>query len=91
MLTQNVIIQNPSGLHARPASAFVKITGKYISSIDFIKDNKKYNAKSILSVLSACVKCNEEIKIIINGDDEKEAMDSVIKNIQNGLGEKTQG
>ena len=45
------------------------------------------NAKSVLSVLGACVKCGDEITFICEGEDEKEALDSMIKVVSDGLGE----
>lgn len=88
MITKKIVVLNPSGLHARPASNFVKITGAYKSKIDFVKDGKTYNGKSILSVMAACVKCKEEIELQIDGADEADALQAIEKGIQEGLGEE---
>ena len=45
------------------------------------------NAKSVLSVLGACVKSGDEIELICDGEDEKEAMDAMVSAIADGLGE----
>ncbi|MDQ9887907.1 HPr family phosphocarrier protein, partial [Acinetobacter pittii] len=45
------------------------------------------NAKSVLSVLGACVKCGDEIELVCDGPDEQEALDSLVKAIESGLGE----
>lgn len=45
------------------------------------------NAKSVLSVLGACVKSGDEIELICDGEDEKEAMDAMVSAIEDGLGE----
>lgn len=52
MVERRVTLENESGLHARPASMIVNEAGKYKSEIVFIKDEKKYNGKSIMGVLS---------------------------------------
>ena len=45
------------------------------------------NAKSVLSVLGACVKCGDEITIFCEGEDEIEALRNLVTVINNGLGE----
>lgn len=45
------------------------------------------NAKSVLSVLGACVKSGDEIEIICDGSDENEALSTMVKVIEDGLGE----
>ena len=43
--------------------------------------------KSVLSVLGACVKSGDEIEIICDGSDENEALSTMVKVIEDGLGE----
>jgi phosphocarrier protein len=45
------------------------------------------NAKSVLSVLGACVKCGDEIELVCEGEDENEALRSMVQAIEGGLGE----
>ncbi|MBQ6575798.1 MAG: HPr family phosphocarrier protein, partial [Lachnospiraceae bacterium] len=45
------------------------------------------NAKSVLSVLGACVKCGDEIEFVCEGDDESEALQALINAVDSGLGE----
>ncbi|MGI6192383.1 MAG: HPr family phosphocarrier protein [Christensenellales bacterium] len=87
MVKGTVTIKNKSGLHARPASVFVKETLKYKSAINIVVNGKEYNAKSILGVLAACAKTGTEIEIICNGDDETEALAGMIAIVESGLGE----
>ena len=87
MLTKKLTVLNPSGLHATPASNFVQTTGRFKSSVNFSKNGIVYNGKSILSVLSACVKCNDEIELHIDGIDESDALDAITSAVKSGLGE----
>ncbi|MDO6355479.1 MULTISPECIES: HPr family phosphocarrier protein [unclassified Caloramator] len=82
MIERKVIIKNPTGLHARPASLLVKEANKFKSEIMINKNGKDVNAKSILSVLSLGVSNGDEIIIKANGEDEKEAMDAIINLIE---------
>ena len=79
MICKKVTIKNPTGLHLRPAGILCNEAMKYQSLITFDYDGGTANAKSVLSVLGACVKCGDT--------DEEEALESLIKAIDSGLGE----
>lgn len=87
MVSQKISINNPSGLHLRPAGTLCNIAIKYQSLITFSYDGGTANAKSVLSVLGACVKCGDEIELVCEGTDEEEAMKAMIAAINSGLGE----
>jgi len=87
MVSRKIVLTNPTGLHLRPAGFLCKEAGKYKSSVHFNYRNATVNAKSVLSILGACVKWNDEIEIVCSGPDEKEALDALIKLIESGLGE----
>lgn len=87
MVSQKVTITNPTGLHLRPAGIFCNTAVKYDSRITFQFKNITSNAKSVLSVLGACIKMGDEIELICEGPDEEAAMAGMIKAITDGLGE----
>ena len=60
---------------------------QYKSLITFSFRETTANAKSVLSVLGACVKCGDEIEFTCDGEDEEEALKALIAAIENGLGE----
>ena len=87
MVSQKITIINPSGLHLRPAGNLCNEALKYKSLITFSFDGCTANAKSVLSVLGACVKCGDEIELVCEGADEREAMKALVGAISSGLGE----
>ena len=87
MVRQKVVIKNPTGLHLRPAGILCKEAMQYKSLITFTFRESTANAKSVLSVLGACVKCGDEIELTCDGQDEQEALDALVKAIEGGLGE----
>ena len=87
MVSQKTVIKNPTGLHLRPAGLFCKTAVKFQSKITFQAKNTTANAKSILSVLGACIKKDDEIEIICEGVDENEALEAMIRIVEDGLGE----
>lgn len=87
MVRQKTIIKNTTGLHLRPAGLFCKTAVQYQSRITFQHKDTTANAKSVLSVLGACIKRGDEIELICEGVDENEAMEAMLKVIEDGLGE----
>ncbi len=87
MVSEKVVIKNPTGLHLRPAGVLCKEAMNYASSITFRFENITANAKSVLSVLGACIKTGDELEFICEGTDEKEALEAIVTIVKNGLGE----
>ena len=87
MVSQKVVIKNPMGLIVRPAGILCKVAMQYVSSVTFTIGNTTANAKSVLSVLGACVKCGDEVEFICDGEDEKEALEGIVAAVEDGLGE----
>jgi len=87
MVSQKVIIKNPTGLHLRPAGILCKEAMQFKSLITFKFRESTANAKSVLSVLGACIKSGDEVEFFCEGDDEREALRTIIRAIENGLGE----
>ena len=87
MLSQAIKIMNPTGLHLRPAGNLCKEAMKYKSKITFEYRGNTANAQRVRSVLGACIKSGDEITLICEGEDEREALQSLIAYIESGLGE----
>ena len=83
MVKDMIVIENETGIHARPATEISKEAMKYKSDIKFIVNGKTVNAKSPLMIMAAGIKTKTEMEIICDGEDENEALESlktVIKN-----------
>lgn len=87
MLSKKLIIKNTTGLHLRPAGNLCKAAMGFESKIAFQVRGNYANAKSVLSVLGACVKNGDELLFTFEGRDEEEALLAISKLIDEGLGE----
>ncbi len=91
MVSDKVIIKNPTGLHLRPAGLFCKTAMQFGSKITVHKrtrhEDVTANAKSVLSVLGACIKSGDEIEIVCEGGDEEQALQVMTQLVRDGLGE----
>ena len=87
MVSRKVMIKNPTGLHLRPAGILCKEAMKFKSLVTFQFKGNTANAKSVLSVLGACVKSGDEIEFVCEGEDELEALNTLVAAVESGLGE----
>lgn len=87
MFKEEITLLNETGLHARPASLFVKEASKFKSDIKLIKGNKEYNGKSIMGILSMGVAKGDKITIQAEGEDEETAVRELVDLLLNKLNE----
>ena len=87
MKSREVLINNASGLHARPATFFIQKANCYKSSIWVEKDERRVNAKSLLGVLSLGIVGGTTIRIIADGADEEQAVSGLVKLVESGFAE----
>ena len=87
MVSQKVTVKNPTGLHLKPARILCKEAMQFKSHITFRYRENTANAKSVLSVLGACIKSGDEIELVCEVEDEQEALAALVHAIENGLGE----
>ena len=74
MYSQEAVVNNQVGLHARPATFFIQKANEFKSSIWVEKEERKVNAKSLLGVLSLAVSKGDVITLSAEGADEAEAV-----------------
>lgn len=70
MVAFTTVVGFKEGLHARPASELVKLCQTAKSDIKLIKDTLEVNPKSILGILTLGASHLDEIKVVIEGEDE---------------------
>ena len=73
MIKKPVKIQLSEGLDASPIALLVQEASQYASRIYIQMGDKQINAKSIMGMMSLTLMPGEEITVVANGTDEKEA------------------
>lgn len=79
MVKESMKLELKNGLEARPAALFVQIASKFESHISVTVNEKQVNAKSIMGMMSLGAIKGQVIEIAAEGQDEKEAVDSLIQ------------
>ena len=71
------IITDPEGMHARPATLFVKEASKYPCSILLHKEGREHDAKRMFAVMSLGIKQGQEVVIRCEGEQEEAAAEAM--------------
>lgn len=90
MVNQEIVVQNETGLHARPAAQFVQLASKYKSEVFVVKleQGERINAKSIIGIMAGGITKGTGISVEVSGEDENEALAALIELIQSKFGEE---
>ena len=87
MVERTVRITNAIGLHLRPAGVLARAMMKFECEVTLLAGEKTVNAKSIMNLMAACIKCGDEVTIRCDGADEQAALVEAARLIESGLGE----
>ena len=77
MVTQDILIINRLGLHARAAAQLVRMANEYPCDIRLSKDTQDSDAKSVMEVLMLGATNGTTLKLSADGDKEGEALKSI--------------
>jgi phosphocarrier protein HPr len=78
LVERTVEIVNPHGIHARPASEFVKAASRFKAEISVGKDGIWVNGKSIMGVMTLAAERGSAVTVRAEGDDAEAAVDALI-------------
>ena len=70
----NVLVIDPVGLHARPATVAVNAASKFKCDVKVSFNGRSVNMKSIMGVMSLGIPTQSEITISCEGEDEDTAV-----------------
>lgn len=80
-------VKNKLGLHARAAAIFVRLSNKFSSDIQLMKDGYTVDGKSILGVLSLAAIQGTKLEVIARGEDADQAISEIEQLVDSGFGE----
>ena len=90
MIVKEVVILNPSGLHARPAASFAALAGKFASQVqikNLTSNSNSVNAKSMLMILTLGLSRGMRAELLADGLDEEAAICELASFVECGCGE----
>lgn len=87
MIRKELLIVNKLGLHARAAAKFVGTASRFVSDVQVERNGQPVNGKSIMGVMMLAASKGTHIRLLVDGDDEIQALDALETLITNRFGE----
>jgi len=87
IIKKTLTIKNELGLHARSAAMIVRVLERYQSSVFLERDGNEVDARSLLDILTLACPKDSRIVVRADGDDAREAVDSIEKLVDDKFGE----
>ncbi|GCF11337.1 phosphoenolpyruvate--protein phosphotransferase [Dictyobacter arantiisoli] len=84
----DAVIQNKTGLHARPAAMFVNIAKRYKADIQIRNGQRMGNGKRLLSLLQLGIEHGTRVRVSAQGVDATDALKALQEAIKQGLGDE---
>jgi len=88
VLKKKITINNKLGMHARAAAQFVRTVTAFSSEVTVRYEKKEASGHSIMGLMMLAASRNVDIEILVSGEDEKKAMDALVKLVSDKFGEK---
>ncbi|MEW5806261.1 MAG: HPr family phosphocarrier protein [Acidobacteriota bacterium] len=88
MIDRKIVIINKLGMHARAAAKFVHLASRFKARINIVKDGQRVDGKSILGILMLAAAQGSNIRLIVEGNDEREAFKQLEMLIKDKFGEE---
>jgi phosphocarrier protein HPr len=84
-MQKDFIVQNPLGIHSRPAGDLMKKAKSFPCEVSIIKGTKKVNAKSIVGVLALEMRYGDKVTLATIGEQEEIALNEIGKLLESVL------
>jgi len=86
MIANTVVINNPLGIHARPAALVVQASSRFKANIFFTKEDiERVNGKSIMSVMMLAAEAGSEVTVEAKGEDAEAAVGAISELLQSNF------
>lgn len=88
MEQRTLTICNQRGLHARAASKFVKLAGRFDADIVVTKDGQSVSGRSIMGLMMLAAGIGTTVDVTCEGADASAAMSAIAELIDDKFGEE---
>jgi len=87
MISRQVMISNKLGLHARAATKFANLCGRYACKMQVCCNGKTIDGRSIMSLMLLAASKGTTIELTADGHDEEAALLALLALIEDKFGE----
>jgi len=76
-LEKTFTVNNPTGIHARPACKIVEAADQYSCEIYLIKNGIRYNARSLIKMIAIGAGFGDRIVVSAEGNQAQSAIEAI--------------
>jgi phosphocarrier protein len=87
MLSQDIVISNKLGLHARASAKLTQTASRFSCEVWMARNQRRVNAKSIMGVMMLAAGLGATVRIETDGADEAAALNALVALINDKFGE----
>ena len=77
MITKDYILTAPDGIHARPATALIRLVRTFQSDVRMKKGDREITLNSMLQILGLTPKAGDTVTVTVSGPDESAAFETL--------------
>lgn len=89
-LSEEMVVVNPMGMHARPAAKLVQTVLQFTSEVYIQHNSHRVNAKSIMGLLTLAAAQGSRLTVTCKGLDARAALEAVRNLFASGFGDDVQ-
>jgi phosphotransferase system HPr (HPr) family protein len=87
-VTRVIVIRNSQGLHARPADMFARLTRRFESRIELVRDERRVEASSVIDLLTLGAVQGTQLVLEAEGPDAEQAVEALAQLVESGFPEE---
>ena len=91
IIKKKIKIINSQGLHARPASNFVKIANRFEAEVTVRKGKEAVNGKSIMGLMTLAANKGSELELEASGADALEMINALVEFLESDVEDEKGG
>lgn len=88
MLSETIVIINPTGLHARPSAVLSSLAKRFEAKVELQKGEQRANARSVVGLMALEVGKGDKVQLVARGPQAQEALEVMVPQLRDGLGEE---
>jgi len=88
LISETIIVPNPTGLHARPSAVLANLCKRFDAKVQLQKGDHRANARSVVGLMGLEVGRGDKVQLVAQGPQAQAALDALVPQLREGLGEE---
>lgn len=88
LISETILVPNPTGLHARPSAVLANLCKRFDAKLQIQKGDQRANARSVVAIMALEVGRGDKIQLVAQGPQAQAALDALVPQLESGLGEE---